>query len=273
MKKILVPIDFSSQSIEALRFAVRIANQSRGEVLLLHVIELPVLYDPHTVLEFERAYMKEAKDKALSEFAVLRKKWIPGNIQVSPHVTYGGTVDGIRHFILKKKPDLVVMGTQGASGLKDFTIGSNVEKIVRSSPVPVIATKKTPESIKNIVVPVSPDFDQGKWIAKLKGIQGLFKAKIHLVYVNTPATFKVDMGSRHYLQAIARKYKLRRYTTTVFNDLSEEEGIIHFAEEMKADLIAMRTHGRRGIMHFALGSIAEGVVNHIPCPVWTFRVK
>jgi nucleotide-binding universal stress UspA family protein len=63
---------------------------------------------------------------------------------------------------------------------------------------------------------------------------------------------------------------LSNYTLSIFNDLSEEEGIIHFAEAVNADLIAMATHGRTGFAHVLVGSIAEDVVNHARKPVLTF---
>jgi nucleotide-binding universal stress UspA family protein len=57
----------------------------------------------------------------------------------------------------------------------------------------------------------------------------------------------------------------------IYNSITEEAGILEFAEDIKADLIALSTQGRRGLLHLLTGSIAEDVVNHAPKPVWTFK--
>ena len=72
------------------------------------------------------------------------------------------------------------------------------------------------------------------------------------------------------MQNFARKLNLENYTMNVFSDRSEEEGILHFASGINADLIAMATHGRTGFAHVLVGSIAEDVVNHAGRPVLTY---
>jgi nucleotide-binding universal stress UspA family protein len=75
------------------------------------------------------------------------------------------------------------------------------------------------------------------------------------------------------MEDFAKKLKLKNYTLNIFNDLSEEEGIIYFADSIDADLIAMATHGRTGFAHVLAGSIAEDVVSHAKRPVLTFVTK
>jgi nucleotide-binding universal stress UspA family protein len=75
------------------------------------------------------------------------------------------------------------------------------------------------------------------------------------------------------MQEFAKKLMLKNYTINIFNDLSEEEGVIYFADSINADLIAMATHGRTGFAHVLAGSIAEDVVSHSKRPVLTFVVK
>jgi nucleotide-binding universal stress UspA family protein len=63
------------------------------------------------------------------------------------------------------------------------------------------------------------------------------------------------------------------YTTNVFNDSYEESGVINFTHTIGADMIAMGTHGRKGLTHILSGSVTEDVVNHVDCPIWTFTFK
>ncbi len=274
MKKILVPCDFSDPAVEAFKFAVSIAEKSSGTVHLLHVVELPVLYDSAAVLSFEQAYMSDRKKEVLKGFKKLEEKYakdVPINIKA--HVEYGGAVPVIRRMITETKADLVVLGTHGAKGLKEFVIGSNTEKIVRSSPVPVISLKKTIKSVKSIVLPTPPDFELEKLTLEVKELQSFFGATMHVLYVNTPARFRTDAQIKQSMKEFAKRFMLKNYTLNIYNDISEEDGIKNFSRDIKADIIAMRTHGRRGIAHLASGSIAEDVVNHIDCAIWTYVVK
>jgi len=108
---------------------------------------------------------------------------------------------------------------------------------------------------------------------KVKALQNFFEAKLHVLYVNTPASFKGDAETYEKLRALAKRFMLKDYTLNICNELTEAAGIIHFVNDVKADMVVMRTHGRSGITHLASGSIAEDVVNHIQCPIWTFKIK
>jgi nucleotide-binding universal stress UspA family protein len=273
MKRILVPCDFSEPAVQAFRFAVDLVKASRGEIFLLNVIELPTLYDSTAVLAFEANYMQDMKDEAQKKFKRLKEKWSLEGIKVRGMVEFGGLLSTVRDTVKKVKADLVVVGTHGAGGLREYTVGSNTEKLVRTIDIPLIAVKKTPKAIRNIVFPTTPDMEMEELTMKVKELQNFFKANIHVLFVNTPAFFKRDQVIKPALEAFAKRFMLKDYTLNVYNDISEEEGIINFSRGIKADLVAMRTHGRRGLAHIATGSIAEDVVNHIECPIWTLRIK
>jgi nucleotide-binding universal stress UspA family protein len=273
MKKILVPFDFSDQAIEALKFATALVEKEKAEIQLVHSIELPVLTDSSVVLSFEQDYMREQKAVAEKKLSKAAQRWVKSNARVTCDVEFGGTIDTIERSIESSGADLVVMGTHGASGLKEYTIGSNTEKVVRRSPVPVIAVRKAGKTINNIVFPTRPEGDQEEITMQIKNLQNFFKAKLHVLYVNTPALFHRDAEIKPKLEAFAKRYMLKNYTLNIFNDLNEADGIINFTDKLPNAMVAMRTHGRLGITHLAAGSVAEDVVNHIECPIWTLKIK
>ncbi|MEQ9415750.1 MAG: universal stress protein, partial [Cyclobacteriaceae bacterium] len=171
--------------------------------------------------------------------------------------------------------DLVVMGTQGHSRLQEMIIGSNTEKVVRHSKVPVLSVHKKPNKVnfKNIVYATAMSKDEEKFAKVVMKAQAMYNSKIHLVRVNTPGDFQRDKIAKDYMEKFAKKLGLKNYTINVYNDLTEEEGIIYFAESIKADMIAMATHGRTGFAHVLAGSIAEEVVSHAKRPVLTLVTK
>jgi nucleotide-binding universal stress UspA family protein len=107
----------------------------------------------------------------------------------------------------------------------------------------------------------------------IKELQNLFGAWLHLLFVNTPSHLKKTSERVAEVNDFARAYNLDNYTTNLRDDNHENDAIVAFAKEIKADMIAMGTHGRRGLSHLFTGSIAEDVVNHASCPIWTFPIR
>jgi K+-sensing histidine kinase KdpD len=165
------------------------------------------------------------------------------------------------------------MGSHGASGWEETFVGSNAEKVVRRSSCPVLIVKEQfkLDEVKSIIF--AADFNEDNYVIDLvKATQELLGAQLHLVKINTPSNFISDHSRKHTMQEFAMKNQLQNYTINVYNDKQEENGIIYFAEEVNADLIALGTHGRTGLQHLLSGSIAEGVVNHSKRPVWTCKI-
>ncbi len=274
MKRILVPCDFSDPAVQAFKFAVEVALKSKGEIYLLNVVEVPIMHETVLMptLYFEQSLMKEMKDAAAKKFQKMKDKWSAG-VAVSTFVEFGSIITTLRAFIAEKKIDLVVMGTHGASGARELFIGSNTEKIVRTSSVPVIAIKKSTKlsNIKNIVFPNDLSLENEQLTMKVKELQNFLRATLHIVYINSPAFFQRDVDTKVKLKDFAKRFMLKDYTLNVFNDIDQENGVTNFTKEIKGDLIVMATHGRRGISHLVSGSIAEDVVNHVDCPIWTFK--
>jgi nucleotide-binding universal stress UspA family protein len=277
MKKILVPCDFSDPAVQAFKLAVEIGRQSNGAVFLLNVVEVPVMHETVVMptLYFEQSFMNETKAAAEKKFAKMVEKWAADGPPVFCHVEFGATSQTIKQFVVDKEIDLVLMGTHGASGAKEFLIGSNTEKIVRGSTVPVLAIKKEIKmaSIKNIVFANELDLEAEALTLKVKELQNFFDAKLHVLYVNTPGSFKRDTITQKALKDFAKRFMLKDYTLNVFNDIDQESGVRNFVQSINADMVAMATHGRKGLNHFLSGSIAEDVVNHLECPIWTYQAK
>lgn len=277
MKKILVPCDFSDSAVQAFQFALQIAQQSKGEIILLNVVELPVLHDTMLMptFYFEENYLKDMKVSAEKNFEELKTKWVNEGIKVRSLVEYGPTTKVINQIAEKNKADLIVMGTLGATGFKEFLVGSNTEKVVRFSPLPVLAIRKSIElpHIKNIVFPTTLDLHQNQLLTHIKELQNFFSAKLHLLLVNTPHNMKRTIDEKDMMEAYARNFDLENYTLNTRNDFYESDAIMNFTIGIKADMIAMGTHSRKGLAHLFSGSVTEDVVNHMDCPIWTYSVK
>jgi nucleotide-binding universal stress UspA family protein len=282
MKKILVPTDFSRPAKLATEVAVEIAKKARAEIVLLHVIEVPSDESFNTDAQVSQSddwedklftlKMIEVSKKKLSE---VRETIEEEGVVVSHRLKVGNPFHAMRTSITDERADLVVMGTSGRSKLAEMIIGSNTEKVVRYATCPVLTVheKSSGADFKNIVYATSMSEAEKEFSNVILNTQQMYGATIHLVRINTPMNFKPDTVVKEMMEKFARKLYLKNYTLNVFNDLSEEEGIIHFANSINADLIALATHGRTGFAHVIAGSIAEDVASHSRKPVLTYVTR
>ena len=275
MSKILVPVDFSEQAENALMFALKLGQGKDIEVEAIHIIEYPVgaAIDPVGMTvptPYDADFLRLLRENAEKQMAEFLTKFdgftIPEVI-----IEMGNPYTAITDAVAGREVDLIVMGTKGSSGFKEFLIGSNAEKVVRLAKCPVITIgqKTDPTEIKNIVYATNV-FDTSEYlVSQVKQLQHMFQAKIHLLRVNTPNNFERDQLVNKALDQMAQRFMLKDYTTNIYNDVYEDQGILTFAKSINADMIAMGTHARKGIGHFIAGSLAEDVVNHAKRPIWT----
>ena len=276
MVKILVPVDFSKEALDALQFAVGLTSAKSAKIEVIHVVEYPVgaamdpvgmavpsPYDPEFV-----DLLKENAEKRMNEFLGQFKSAISYTIEV------GNPFFEITEKLSKIDADLVVMGTKGATGFKEFFIGSNAEKVVRKASCPVITLAQPTrcEDIQDIVFATNiTDISEGL-VMNVKQLQDIFNAKIHLVRINTPNNFERDELAEKALEDLAERFMFKDYTVNIYNDVYEDQGILSFAKKINAHMIAMGTHGRTGLKHLLTGSLAEDVVNHAKRPIWTYQI-
>ena len=275
MKKILVPIDFSKQAEYAAQIAAKIAIQTNSELHLLHMLELPTdVIDPSNFGSSDSSpstllYMKRAQEK----FEKLTKRYFLKNVKVVKSVFFHETFDGIIQESKKQEVDLIVMGSQGSTGFEEMFVGSNTEKVVRHSAVPVLVVKNEIDDFKlnDIVFASNFNEDAKPTFKKVVAFAKIFDAKIHLLKVNTAQNFEPTIGSQLKIDAYIKDSEIENYSVNIHNDVSVEMGILNFAKYINADLIALNTHGRKGLMNFFNGSVSKDISNHSMRPVITFK--
>ena len=277
MKRILVPCDFEAPAQEAFKFAQSLAALSEGEIFVLNVLDLPVVSESALGIPqyaFSPELLKDLKAEAHKNFTKLME-----HNPAAPPVTFaciqGSVRLTIREYITTQHIDLVIMGTHGSKGWEEFFIGSNTEKIVRTSPVPVFAIRKAVDvrQIRNIVFPSTLELNQHEMMDKVKQLQKLLHAKLHILLVDTPSQIGRDREEMDAFEEFVNHYKLTDYTENVRTDAYEQDGILNFAQEVRADMIAMGTHSRRGLAHLFSGSITEEVLHHSNYLLWTCSLK
>ena len=274
MKKILIPTDFSETAEYALKVAAQIARKNDAEVILLHMLELPhqgadAIGSGHNIPEL--MFFKNAAIKKLED--LMEEDYLDG-INVSEIIQFEMAFDGIMKISEKNGVDLIVMGSHGASGFKEMFIGSNAEKVVRNSEVPVLIIKKDQPIFNADDFVFAADFTDEikKPFEKVVEFANKFDSTLHLVMINTPNNFKPTSLAQDIMKKFVANFNINKFETHIYNETNVEKGILNFADSIGADLIGMSTHGRKGLSHFFNGSISEDLVNHSLIPVVTFKI-
>ncbi|RSK39767.1 universal stress protein [Mangrovimonas spongiae] len=274
MKKLLVPTDFSKEAENALKVAAQLAKNHHCEIYLLHFIEMPLqqidVINNHSDLPEAMFFMKLARQKFEE---VLDSDYLK-DITVHDIVEFGENFANLSNIGKEKGADLIVMGSHGASGLKEMFIGSNAEKVVRTSEIPVLVIKNEHDNFDINDFVFASDFknDNKETYKQASELAEKFNAKIHLLMVNTVSQFSTTTKAKNRIKNFIKDYPFDNYTVNIYNDTSVENGILNFSKDINADLIGISTHGRQGIAHFFNGSISEDLVNHAKKPVITFKI-
>ena len=276
MKSILVPIDFSEQAKYASKVASDIARLTNAKIFLLHMLELPTgIIDPAGYGSSSNTpsallFLKRAHEK----FEEFKKLPFLEGLDVQDSVQFHKAYDGIIDESKKQNADLIVMGSKGTSGLEEMLVGSNTEKVVRNSDVPVLVIKSDIEKFKvdNIVFASNFSFDHRNAFQKILDFASLFNARLHLLKINTIHNFETTKESSDAIRNFINDFDLGDYTLNIYNDVSVEAGVLNFSKVIDADVILLNTSGRRGLSHLFNGSIGEDLANHAKLPVITFKL-
>lgn len=274
MKRILVPTDFSEHARYASKVAAQIARKNNADIYLLNLLDLPSHMNdavndgvniPEVMLYLAKT--KERLEESMNES-------IFEGLTVYADARLERAFDGIVKYSEEINADLIVMGSHGASGYQEMFIGSNTEKVVRASDTPVLIIKAETDDFNIEKFVFASDFSNEikKPFQKLVDFANLFEAKLDLVMINTPNSFKTNNVAERIMQNFVSGFPLQNYSLHIYNDANIEKGVINYSNKVNADLIGIATHGRTGIAHFFNGSVSEDLVNHAIKPVITFKI-
>jgi nucleotide-binding universal stress UspA family protein len=292
IKTILVPLDFSRASMDALDYAVSVAKQFHAAIHLVHVHPPDELSSVpgagHLLLQ-----SAEAVEFLNKQLAKIHRKRVPGFSPENCHVRGGRPYQEILELAREIDADLIIVSTRGRTGLTRVLLGSTAERVVRSTPCPVIVVRKRKQkpkaageafAIRTILVPV--DFSE----CSLAGVQyAAFLAKtlgaklrlFHAMYPYADYVIADPVGARlvpliEAEQAAAREEMEQLKRIDFLRDVSLQteirtghaiEEICHAARQPDIDVVVTSTHGRTGLKHALIGSVAEHVVRYAECPV------
>jgi len=275
MYKILVPVDFSKKSDSAVKMSAQIGKKIKSEIHLLHLVELPSgIVDMGAGSNFSipasMMYLRKVKEKIIH----LKNTFFDSDHIIKYSIKFENPFEGITNYATKNDANLIVMGSKGVSDFEEMIIGSNTEKVVRTSNIPVIVVKTDTNKFKFKKLVFASNYDEENKVAfsDFLAFAKKFNSQIHLLKINTISNFESSYETHKKIKNFIQDFNLKRKTITIYNDVSVVKGIINFAKDIDADIIAITTHGRSGLSSLFNGSIAKSVSKNVLRPVITFKI-
>lgn len=276
MKKLLIPVDFSETSEAAIAFGIELAEKCNYHIMLHHSVDMMQSYESMYIdVPHAHAFTKQLLDDIEVKMENLWRRCNKENLLITKHITSGGLIPDIQNLVSDHDVSLIVMGTKGATGLKEFFIGSNTEKVVRLVNCPVISIPRKVEikAIRKILVPISLSEIRVGFLREISILQQLFSAAIEMVWVKTPHDIENLELISEEVNNLLNEYEIASSSFTILKDVFPQDGILKYAHGSETDMIAMSTHARRGLAHWFSGSLTEDVINHSDIPLWSLKIN
>jgi nucleotide-binding universal stress UspA family protein len=292
--RILVPTDFSTTSDEALAYAKRLAEQFDASLHLVHAFDDPFASAAFAA-EMYAPLPPSLRTDLLRGIEQQLANRLPDQDRAKYHATaeavVGQPAKAIVEYAESLGADLIVMGTHGRGGVAHMVLGSVAERVVRTASCPVLTIREAPpQVIKRILVPTDFSATSDAALDAAYLLAASFNAELQLLHVLDDPFLTEGLAAEAYIaeapalrtamlrdaqerlsrRAISRRPGLVRIDTEVLFGHGART-IVDYAAQRNADVIVMGTHGRTGVAHVLLGSIAERVVRTASCPVLTVR--
>ncbi|RYD80753.1 MAG: universal stress protein [Sphingobacteriales bacterium] len=266
MRKIIVPVDFSGDSLKAFHKAVYMAKKLSAEIHLLHVKK---------TRSFASIFssQKEEKDVNIEQsFQEMLSSVKPDGVNVIQITKSGSSVSKeIVKYADSQEAYLIIMGTHGVSGFEEFWMGSNAYRVVSSADCPVLSMRGADNfiEISKIVLPIDLSATTRQKVPFTLDLAKHFNAEVHVIGTCIDETDEFVMKLTSYTGQVARF--LTEKGIKVATDFIKGDNVttmtIDYAKKIDADLIAIMTDQETSMLNAFLGAYAQQMVNHSPIPV------
>jgi nucleotide-binding universal stress UspA family protein len=273
MKQVIVAIDFSKTSLNALQFGIMLANKSKANVQMVWVDNTT---SEEVVYEESSAEDRAEKVEMLKDLQEKHKKMLKGG-KLDYKIRKGKVYIEIAQQAKSISADFIVSGTHGVSGFEEFWIGSNAYRIVTHAPCPVITIRQgfDVRDIDKIVLPIDSTQETRQKIPVAAGIAKLFNSEIHVLSLYSTTLKSVHRRVDNYTMQVGQflgEQGIRNVSAIKESD-NITRSTLDYSEEIGADLIIIMTEQETTTANLFLGTYAQQMINHSTIPVLSVRSK
>lgn len=275
MKDIIVAIDFSDCSINALEHAISIANKTQLNISMVWVNNPSI-----TKIELLSGKSDELIQEVQKQFNILIDKYKPlsENFTMEYKIREGKVYKEIVTEAEETDATLIVAGTHGASGFEEFWIGSNANKIVAAAPCPVItirAGRSIKKNLEKIVLPIDNTVETCQKTPFTAELAKYFDAEVHVLSVFTSKVDELKNRVMIYANQVEQHMEKEgvKYVSANVHADNITTSILEYAEKIDANLISIMSDQETAVSNLLLGTYAQQMVNRSPIPVLILHSK
>lgn len=276
MKRILFPTDFSEAAANAFLYVLNYAHAFNAEVVVLHVYDLPVVDMPplpETSQEIFEAVEFNSFEKFKAELEELHKianENNLGNISIKNVLNYGDLIYNINQLCREESIDVVMMGTKGATGLKEVFLGSKASGVMQNADVPVIAIPATAKfsPVKSMLFTTQYHDKDNDALLKTIEVSKRLNARVYCVYI-TNADDPDDIEER--IEEWKIYYRDENISFFKIPGADVEQSLLDFSENQNIGLIVMRSHKRGFFESLFHTSLTKKMMYHSTIPLLVYK--
>ena len=269
MKTIIVPLDFSDESLNGLNLALMLAKKTGANIQLIHVIGKNISANKE-LLENENQLSKIKFED------IIQKCNEKGDINctLKYNIKEGQIFKEIAGLAEEFEDPITVLSTHGASGFEDLFIGGNAYKITSHSSNPVITVRKSkiPSNIDKIVLPLDITFQTREKVPYTVELAKVFGSKIHLLTIRLSNLKSIEKKLYQYAGQVASYLDAHKipYTVEHLHGSNLTDLTIDYSQSIDADLISIMTEQEKSASNLLLGNFAHQMINKAFIPVLSF---
>jgi nucleotide-binding universal stress UspA family protein len=274
---LLVPTDFSLCADNAVQYALSLAEKTKAKVSFLHAYHVPMMTDMNGLVYPTGSMLDtliEESEVKLKELVTRSQKKYP-QLKLEALHQEGFLTDVVRETCESKKIDLIVIGTQGASGWEEIVLGSNAALVMESTscPILVVPQKALYKDFQKILFASDFEFEDLEALTRLQQLAALFEAKLQVVHVSKDPASEEDMLD--WLQELSQeRFSVKGIT---FKNIEENESTMHTLHDYLLtegiDLVAMDSTNKSFFKKIFQGSMTEKMAYHTHIPFMAFHIK
>ncbi len=268
MKTIIVPLDFSDESLTGLNMALMLADKAGANIQMVHVI------GKNTDTADNELPEKEYNNVKMKFEGILLKYKRKSNPALSYTITEGRIFKEITGLAEKSEDSMIVLSTHGASGFEELFIGGNAYKITSHSKNPVITVRRgrIPENIDKIVLPLDFTFQTREKVPYTVDLAKMFGSEIHVLTISLSKLKSTVKKLYQYAEQVASYLDTHKipYTVEHLHGSNLTDLTLDYARSIDADLISIMTEQEKSISNLLLGNYAHQFINKAFIPVLSF---
>lgn len=271
MKNLIVPIDFSKESLHGLELALLFTKKQYTNIQMVYVQKKSSDYN-------SPGYFNEEKKYAEKKFKEIIAKYEPklkNDSKLRYIIKAGSIYKEVVNQVESYSEAMVIASTHGGSGFEEFFIGSNAYKIISATnrPVMTIRKNKAPNDIRKIVLPIDITVDSRQKVPFTADLAYLFGAEIHLITIRSSKSKKLEARLNAYGRQAEKYISAKRvpYKRKTLYSENIVDQIIIYADSIEADLISIMKEQPKSLNF--LGNITQQILNRATTPVLTISSK